>query len=435
MDDVQKQGPRRALGSAAERGRKGVFEVERVVITGMGAITPVGNDVESYWAALKAGKCGIGAITRFDASEFKVKLAAEVKDFDVTQYVDKREARRMDANCHFALAAAQQAVDQAGLKEGSFDPYRVGVIFGSGVGGLHVTEEEIPKLNEKGPGRVSPLCIPEMIANMAAAYISMRFGFRGENFCPVSACATGNHAIGEAMRAIRHGYQDVVVCGGTENGIIPISMAGFQNMKAVHLGDDPSCASIPFDARRSGFVMGEGAGCLVLESLTHAQARGAAILAEVAGYGATGDAYHITSPDPACDTAARAIANAIADAGLTPADVDYINAHGTSTPLNEKYETLAIKKAFGEAARQVKVSSTKSMTGHLLGGAAAIEAVACVMAIRDGVVPPTIGYEQPDPECDLDVTPNQAVSMPVRVAISNSLGFGGHNACILFKKV
>ncbi|MDY3712036.1 MAG: beta-ketoacyl-ACP synthase II [Agathobaculum sp.] len=409
--------------------------MERVVITGMGAITPVGNDVESYWAALKAGKCGIGPITRFDASEFKVKLAAEVKDFDVTQYVDKREARRMDANCHFALAAAQQAVDQAGLKEGSFDPYRVGVIFGSGVGGLHVTEEEIPKLNEKGPGRVSPLCIPEMIANMAAAYISMRFGFRGENFCPVSACATGNHAIGEAMRAIRHGYQDVVVCGGTENGIIPISMAGFQNMKAVHLGDDPSCASIPFDARRSGFVMGEGAGCLVLESLTHAQARGAAILAEVAGYGATGDAYHITSPDPACDTAARAIANAIADAGLTPADVDYINAHGTSTPLNEKYETLAIKKAFGEAARQVKVSSTKSMTGHLLGGAAAIEAVACVMAIRDGVVPPTIGYEQPDPECDLDVTPNQAVSMPVRVAISNSLGFGGHNACILFKKV
>ena len=409
--------------------------MERVVITGMGAITPVGNDVESYWAALKAGKCGIGPITRFDASEFKVKLAAEVKDFDVTQYVDKREARRMDANCHFALAAAQQAVDQAGLKEGNFDPYRTGVIFGSGVGGLHVTEIEIPKLNEKGPGRVSPLCIPEMIANMAAAYISMRFGFRGENFCPVSACATGNHAIGEAMRAIRHGYQDVVVCGGTENGIIPISMAGFQNMKAVHLGDDPSCASIPFDARRSGFVMGEGAGCLVLESLTHAQARGAAILAEVAGYGATGDAYHITSPDPACDTAARAIANAIADAGLTPADVDYINAHGTSTPLNEKYETLAIKKAFGEAARQVKVSSTKSMTGHLLGGAAAIEAVACVMAIRDGVVPPTIGYEQPDPECDLDVTPNQAVSMPVRVAISNSLGFGGHNACILFKKV
>ncbi len=326
--------------------------MERVVITGMGAVTPVGNDVASFWESLKAGKCGIGPITKFDVSEYKVKLAAEVKDFDVTQYVDKREARRMDVNCHFALAAAQQAVDQAGLKEGNFDPYRTGVIFGSGVGGLQIAEQEIPKLNEKGPSRVSPLCIPEMIANMAAAYISMRFGFKGENFCPVSACATANHSIGEAMRAIRHGYQDIVVCGGTENGIIPISMAGFQNMKAVHMGEDPTCASIPFDARRSGFVMGEGAGCLVLESLTHAQARGATILAEVAGYGASGDAYHITSPSPDGDAAAHAILGAITDAGLTPADVDYINAHGTSTPLNEKYETIAIKKAFGDAGLQ-----------------------------------------------------------------------------------
>lgn len=409
--------------------------MERVVITGMGAITPVGNDVKTFWESLKAGKCGIGPITKFDVTDYKVKLAAEVKDFDVTQYVDKREARRMDLNCHFALAAAQQAVDQAGLKEGNFDPYRTGVIYGSGVGGLHIAELEIPKLNEKGPGRVSPLCIPEMIANMAAAYISMRFGFKGENFCPVSACATGNHSIGEAMRAIRHGYQDVVICGGTENGIIPISMAGFQNMKAVHTGDDPTCASIPFDARRSGFVMGEGAGCLVLESLTHAQARGATILAEVAGYGASGDAYHITSPSPDGEAASRAILGAITDAGLTPADVDYINAHGTSTQLNEKYETIAIKKAFGDLAHKVKVSSTKSMTGHLLGGAAAVEAIACVMAIRDGVIPPTIGYQEPDPECDLDVTPNKAVEMPVNVAISNALGFGGHNACILIKKV
>ncbi len=408
--------------------------MERVVITGMGAITPVGNDVQTFWESLKAGKCGIGPITKFDVSDYKVKLAAEVKDFDVTQYVDKREARRMDVNCHFALAAAQQAVDQAGLKEGNFDPYRTGVIYGSGVGGLAVAEEEIPKLNAKGPGRVSPLCIPEMIANMAAAYISMRFGFKGENFCPVSACATANHSIGEAMRAIRHGYQDIVLCGGTENGIIPIALAGFTNMKALHTGDDPTCASIPFDARRSGFVMGEGAGCLVLESLTHAQARGATILAEVAGYGASGDAYHITSPAPEGDAAARAIRGAI-DAGLTPADVDYINAHGTSTPLNEKYETIAIKKAFGDAAYKVKVSSTKSMTGHLLGGAAAVEAIACVMAIRDGIIPPTIGYQEPDPECDLDITPNKAVEMPVNVAISNSLGFGGHNACILFKKV
>ena len=409
--------------------------MERVVITGMGAITPVGNDVQTFWESLKAGKCGIGPITKFDVSDYKVKLAAEVKDFDVTQYVDKREARRMDVNCHFALAAAQQAVDQAGLKEGNFDPYRTGVIYGSGVGGLAIAEEEIPKLNAKGPGRVSPLCIPEMIANMAAAYISMRFGFKGENFCPVSACATANHSIGEAMRAIRHGYQDIVLCGGTENGIIPIALAGFTNMKALHTGDDPTCASIPFDARRSGFVMGEGAGCLVLESLTHAQARGATILAEVAGYGASGDAYHITSPAPEGDAAARAIRGAIEDAGLTPADVDYINAHGTSTPLNEKYETIAIKKAFGDAAYKVKVSSTKSMTGHLLGGAAAVEAIACVMAIRDGIIPPTIGYQEPDPECDLDITPNKAVEMPVNVAISNSLGFGGHNACILFKKV
>lgn len=409
--------------------------MERVVVTGMGAITPVGNDVKSFWDSLINGKCGIGPITKFDTTAFKVKLAAEVKDFDVTQYVDKREARRMDDNCHYALAAAQQAVDDAKLRKGDFDPYRTGVIFGSGVGGLHVTEVEIPKLLEKGPGRVSPMSIPSMIANMAAAYISMRFGFRGENFCPVSACATANHAIGEAMRAVRHGYQDIVLCGGTESGIIPVSAAGFQNMKALHTGDDPSCASIPFDARRSGFVMGEGAGCLVLESLSHARARGATIYAEVAGYGATGDAYHITSPSPTGEAAARAIAGAISDAGLRPENVDYINAHGTSTQLNEKYETLAIKKAFGDSAYKVKISSTKSMTGHLLGGAAAIEAIACVMAIRNGIVPPTINYRDKDPDCDLDITPNEAVKTPVRVAISNSLGFGGHNACVLFKEV
>ena len=409
--------------------------MERVVITGMGAITPVGNDAETFWESLKAGKCGIGPITKFDTTDYKVKLAAEVKDFDITKYVDKREARHMDVSCHYAIAAAQEAVDQAGLKEGNFDPYRTGVIYGSGVGGLQIVEQEVPKLLNRGPGRVSPFCIPEMIANIVAAHISMCFGFKGENFCPVSACATGNHSIGEAMRAIRHGYQDIVICGGSENGIIPISMAGFQNMKAVHMGEDPTCASVPFDARRSGFVMGEGAGCLVLESLTHAQQRGATILAEVAGYGATGDAYHITSPSPEGDAAARAITNAIADAGLTPADVDYINAHGTSTPINEKYETIAIKKAFGDQAYKVKISSTKSMTGHLLGGAAAVEAIACVMAMRDGVIPPTINYKEPDPDCDLDITPNKAVEMPVNVAISNALGFGGHNACIVLKKV
>ena len=369
--------------------------MERVVITGMGAVTPIGNDVPTFWQSLKEGKCGIGPITHVDVTDYKVKLAAEVKDFDVTQYIEKREAKRMDKNCHFAIAAAQQAVDQAGLTPGTFDPLRTGVIYGSGIGGLYITEVEVEKLLTKGPGRVSPLAIPELIPNMAAAYISMRFGFQGENYCPVSACATANHAIGEAMRAIRHGYQDIVLCGGTENGIIPFSLAGFQNMKALHTGDDPAAASIPFDARRSGFVMGEGAGALVLESLSHAKARGATIYGEVAGYGASGDAYHITSPSPTGDAAAAAILGAIHDAGLTPADVDYINAHGTSTPLNEKYETIAIKKAFGEAAKTVHVSSTKSMTGHLLGGAAAVEAIACVMAIREGVIPPTIGYKEP----------------------------------------
>lgn len=408
--------------------------MERVVITGMGAVTPVGNDVPHFWENLVHGVCGIAPITRFDTADFKVKVAAEVKGFDPSKYVEPREAKRMDGFCLYALAAAQQAVDQAGLTGGAFDPYRTGVVFGSGVGGLTVVETEVEKLGVKGPARVSPLCIPMMIGNMAAAHISMRFGFKGESFCPVSACATGNHAIGEAMRAIRHGYQDIVIAGGTENAITRIGMAGFQNMKALYTGDDPAAASIPFDARRSGFVMGEGAGAVVLESLTHAKARGAEILCEVAGYGASSDAYHITSPDPEGEGAACAMRTAIADAGLTPADVTYINAHGTSTPLNEKYETIAIKKALGDAAKTVRVSSTKSMTGHLLGAAAAIEAIACVCAIRDGVIPPTVGYREPDPECDLEITPNQAVSLPVEVALSNSLGFGGHNASLLLKK-
>lgn len=409
--------------------------MERVVITGMGAVTPVGNDVESFWESLTKGVCGIAPITRFDTTDFKVKVAAEVKGFDPAGYMEPREAKRMDGFCHYALAAARQAIDQAGLAEGTFEPFRAGVIFGSGVGGLTVVESEVEKMGVKGPSRVSPLCIPMMIGNMAAAHISMQFGFKGESFCPVTACATGNHAIGEAMRAIRHGYQDVVIAGGTENAISRIGMAGFQNMKALYIGDDPAAASIPFDARRSGFVMGEGAGAVVLESLSHAQARGAKVLCEVAGYGASSDAYHITSPDPEGEGAAHAMRAAIADAGLNVSDVDYINAHGTSTPLNEKYETIAIKKAFGEAAKAVHISSTKSMTGHLLGAAAAIEAIACACAIRDGVIPPTIGYKEPDPDCDLEITPNQAVRTPVNVALSNALGFGGHNATLLLKKV
>lgn len=409
--------------------------MERVVITGMGAVTPIGNDVHAYMDALKTGRCGVAPITHFDTAEFKVKVAAEVKGFDPEQYMDKREAKRMDSFCHFAVASAQQALTQAGLiEEGSFDPWRTGVVFGSGVGGLPIVESEVGRLHEKGPSRVSPLYIPEMIANMAAAHISMRFGLRGESTCPITACATSTHALGEAMRAIRHGYQDVVVAGGTEAAICTIGMAGFQNMKALYMGDDPQAASIPFDKRRGGFVMGEGAGALVLESLRHAQARGAHIICEIAGYGATSDAYHITSPDPEGEGASRAMMLAIADAGLTPADVDYINAHGTSTPLNEKYETIAIKKAFGEAAKTVKVSSTKSMTGHMLGAAGAVEAIACAMAICENIIPPTINYVEPDPDCDLDICPNEAVHTEVKVAISNSLGFGGHNATVLLKR-
>ncbi len=410
--------------------------MESVVITGIGAVTPIGNDIQSYVDSLRKGVCGVNLITHFDTEAFKVKVAAEVKNFDIEQYMEKREAKRMDIFCQFAVAAAMQAMQQAGLlAEGSFDPWRAGIVVGSGVGGLPVVETECRKLIEKGPSRVSPLYIPEMIANMAAAQISMRFGLKGESFAPVTACATSTHAIGEAMRMIRHGYQDIVIAGGTESAISPVSMAGFQNMKALHLGDDPSAASVPFDKRRSGFVMGEGAGILVLESRSHAEARGAQILCEVAGYGATSDAYHMTSPDPEGAGAAQAMQNAIADAGLTPADIDYINAHGTSTPLNEKYETIAVKKAFGDHAKTVKISSTKSMTGHLLGAAGAIEAIACVAAINEGFIPPTIGYQEYDEDCDLDVTPNQAVAMEVKTAISNSLGFGGHNATVVLKKV
>lgn len=409
--------------------------MERVVITGMGAVTPIGNDVASFWEGLKTGKNGIGPISHFDTTNFKAKLAAEVKDFDPTLYMDKREAKRMDHYCHFAVAAAKQAFAQSGLTEGSFDPYRSGVFFGSGVGGLKVFEDELPKMLEKGPGRVSPLCIPEMIANMGAAHISMALGFKGESICPVTACATGNHAIGEAYRTIKHGYQDIIIAGGAEASIIPIATAGFQNMKALHTGEDPDAASVPFDARRSGFVMGEGAGAVVLESLSHAQARGATILAEVVGYGATSDAYHITAPDPEGAGGAKAMERAIADAGLTPDQIDYINAHGTSTPINEKIETMAIKKALGDAAYKVHISSTKSMTGHLLGAAGAVEAIACVLAMQYGIVPPTINYKEPDPDCDLDITPNHAVEAPLHTALSNSLGFGGHNAALVFRRM
>ncbi|MGM9629772.1 beta-ketoacyl-ACP synthase II [Butyricicoccus sp.] len=408
--------------------------MERVVITGIGAVTPIGNTAQEYWDGLLAGKNGIAPITRFDPEGYKASVAGEVKDFDPTAYIDKREVKHMDRFCQFALAAAAQAMEQAGLTKGSFDPFRAGTLVGSGIGGIQTFSEEQTKLNERGARRVSPFCIPMMIGNMAAAHISMAYGLKGSSLSAVSACASGTHAVGEGMRAIRHGYLDIAVVGGAEASIVPIAVAGFANMHALSTESDPEAACCPFDARRSGFVMGEGAGILVLESLSHAKARGATIIAEVAGYGTTSDAYHITSPDPTGEGPARAMTMAVEDAGLTPADIDYINAHGTSTPVNDSSETNAIKIAFGGSAQRLKISSTKSMTGHLLGAAGAIEAIACAMAVKEDKIPPTIHYEQPDEACDLDYVPNQAVSCPVNAAISNSLGFGGHNATILLRK-
>lgn len=408
--------------------------MERVVITGMGAITPIGRDVPSFWDALTKGVCGIGEITAFDKTGHKASLAAQINDFDPEGIIDKKEMRRMDRSTQFAVAAANEAVVMSGLQMESEDPYRIGVIFGSGIGGMLTLEAEHTKLMEKGPGRVSPFFIPMMISNMAAASISIRWGLKGESFCPVTACASSTHAIGEAMRAIRHGYLDAAVTGGTEATITPLSIAAFSNMMALSTATDPNEASLPFDARRSGFIMGEGAGVLVLESYTHAKARGAKILGEVAGYGSTSDAYHITSPDPDGASAAAALVMAVKDAGLDLSDIGYINVHGTGTPLNDKTETMAVKKAFGDYAYKLNISSTKSMTGHLLGAAGGVEAIATALAIREGVIPPTINLKEPDPECDLNNTPNAAVKRELKAALSNSLGFGGHNAAVVLRR-
>ena len=409
--------------------------MERVVITGMGAITPVGNDVPSFWESLKTGKCGIGPITKFDVSDFKVKLGAEVKDFDPTQYMEKREARRADANVHYAMAAAVQAVEQAGLKEGNFDPYRTGVIFGSGVGGLHVAEQEVPKLLEKGPGRVSPFAIPEMIANIAAAYISMHFGFKGENFCPVSACATGNHSIGEAMRAIRHGYQDVMVVGGAEAVINELGLGAFSNLTALSGSEDPAAASLPFDARRDGFVLGEGAGILVLESFEHARARGARVLGEIVGFGNTCDAYHVTAPDPEGDGPARAMRMALEEAGASPEELDYLNAHGTGTQMNDAAEAKALHAVCGAHANDVLVHSVKGNIGHAIAACGAIEAAVTARVLAEQCVPGTCGYRVPDDELDVWVSGTTIADHPMRYALSNSLGFGGHNVSLAFKAI
>ena len=406
----------------------------RVVVTGLGAITPVGNDVETFWNSLKNGVVGIGPITTFDTAEYKAKLAAEVKDFDPKKYMDNKTARRMERFSQFAVAAAKEALEDAGIDMEKEDPFRVGVSVGSGIGGLDAIERETRKLIEKGPSRINPLLVPLMISNMAAGNIGIQFGLKGKNINVVTACATGTHSIGEAFRSIQYGEADVMVAGGAEASITPIGIAGFAALTALNTTEDPKRASIPFDKERNGFVMGEGAGIVDLESLEHAKARGAKIYAEVGGYGATCDAYHITSPAEDGSGAAKAMEVAIADAGMKPEDVDYVNAHGTSTHHNDLFETKAIKLALGEHAYEVKVNSTKSMVGHLLGAAGGVEFIACVKSIEDGYVHVTAGLEVDDEECDLDYTKGQGVSMDVNCAISNSLGFGGHNATLLVKK-
>ena len=406
----------------------------RVVVTGLGAITPIGNNVEEFWNGLKEKKVGIAPITYFDTTEYKAKLAAEVKNFNAKDYMDPKAAKRMEQFCQFAVIAAKEALEDAGIDMTKEDPFRVGVSVGSGIGSLQSVEREYKKLLDKGPGRVNPLLVPLMIGNMAAGNVSIQYGLKGKCINVVTACATGTHSIGEAFRSIQYGEADVMVAGGTEASITPIGVAGFTALTALNTTDDPMRAPIPFDKERGGFVMGEGAGIVILESLEHAQARGAKIYAEIAGYGATADAYHITSPAEDGSGAAKAMEMAIADAGMKPEDVDYINAHGTSTHHNDLFETKAIKLAFGEHAKKVKINSTKSMIGHLLGAAGGVEFITCVKSIQDGFVHATAGLEIDDPECDLDYTKGEGVAMEVNCAISNSLGFGGHNATLLVRK-
>ena len=410
-------------------------ELRRVVITGVGAVTPVGNSAEEFWAALIQGKSGIGPITRFDASPLPTKIAGELKGFDPLRYMDKKDDRKFDPFLKYALACAAMAVEDAGLNVERVDRTRFGVLVGSGIGGITTLLETHKILLEKGPDRVSPFFIPMLIVNMASGLISMRFGAKGPNSSIVTACATGNHAIGDAMKIIQRNDADVMIAGGSEAIILPLTFAGFCQMKAMSTrNDDPARASRPFDAARDGFVCGEGGGLLVLESLDHALGRDARIYAEVVGYGMTGDAYHMTAPDPEADGAARAMTLAMKDAEVEPSAVSYINAHGTSTPYNDKSETMAIKRVFGEHARKLAVSSTKSMTGHLIGAAGGIEAIATALAIHHGILPPTINYETPDPDCDLDYVPNQARKQDVEVALSNAFGFGGTNATIVLRK-
>ena len=406
----------------------------RVVVTGIGAITPVGNTAEEFWKGLKEGKCGIDEIKSFDTTNQKVHIAGEIKNYNPEDYFDRRSCKRLDRFTQLAMIASREAFKDSKISEENTDMTRMAVIVGSGIGGLNTIEEENKILLEKGPDRVSPMYIPMCISNMATGKVAKDLGIKGESFCAVTACASGTHSIGEAFRMIRHGYQDVALVGGAESSITPTGIAGFANIKALTQATDPKRASIPFDKERSGFVMGEGAGIIILEELEHAKKRGAKIYAEMIGYGASSDAYHITSPAPGGEGGARAMVSAMKDANIKPEEVTYINAHGTSTPLNDKYETMAIKTALGEATRKVMVSSTKGNTGHLLGAAGGVEAIACIKAIEEGFVPATIGYKVKDEECDLDIVTNVGRKVDVKVAMSNSLGFGGHNSTIVFKK-
>ena len=406
----------------------------RVVITGLGAVTPLGNNVKDTWEAMKAGKNGISPITLFDTAAYKAKLADEVKGFGQKEWVGKNESLRTDRYTQFAIAAAQQAVDDSGI-ESNVEPERFAVEIGTGIGGIRTFEIEHTKLLEKGPRRVSSLFVPMMISNMAAGMIAIRHGCKGSAMPAVTACASGSNAIGEAMRMIRHGYADAVITGGTEAAVSQSAVAGFVNMQALSVSEDPNAASLPFDSRRAGFVIGEGAVALILEEYEHAKSRGAQIYAEVCGYGSTCDAYHITAPAPDGSGGTRAMLDAMREAGYKESDRVYVNAHGTGTPMNDKVETMVIKNALGDKAKDALVSSTKSMTGHMLGAAGAIEALACVFALNEGIIPPTINLNEQDAECDLNCVPNTALKADIDLALSNSLGFGGHNACLAFRKV
>ena len=406
-----------------------------MVVTGQGVICPLGNTVEEFWKRLVAGESGIGAVTRFDTTAYDTRIAGEVRGFKPEEVMDRKDIRRTDLFVQYAVAASAQALKQAGVSETTVDPTRFGVIVGSGIGGISTFEDQHRVLLEKGPNRVSPFFIPMMISDMASGQVSIIFGAKGPNYCTVSACSSGAHAVGEAFRIIQNSEADVMIAGGAEAPVTPISFAGFCSMKAMSTrNDDPTRASRPFDSQRDGFVMGEGAGIVILEELEHAKKRGAVILAEIIGYGATGDAHHMTAPAPEGEGAARAMRAAINDSGLPLTEFGYVNAHGTSTPLNDKFETQAIKSVFGDLAPRVAISSTKSMTGHLLGAAGGLETIICVLALERNVLPPTINYEHPDPDCDLDYVPNTARQVETRAALSNSLGFGGHNVTLALSR-